>query len=449
MYYIFGDLRNNYVIPNSQSTSRGIYTMTYDGASKVLNYQIITNLQGVGAVELRGPAACKPSTGGILDPTSSQCIVNTGPVIETFGRGRTPTTTNQDTTFQNFKGSITLSAVEEAMLFNEELYIMVNSATLDDKNNVVEQPSLRGNIGVYTIFYSLTNYPTYYYDNKNIFLVLSFAANDGSFPQEKSSSQSLGNGFMWFNLNSNGQISNNQLNLRIYSTIETPGNYLLKCGGTSLILNNNQNNPNPLETTLTLTNTALFLELLASKECYVFITSSTFPDGDLFSWIWVPSNLDSYLKGTGETTPVQSPYYGRVIYHFDYGSKMLSYVAYHNITSPINGAFVEFDNGTMICNATGRLNGPQFCYVNDTIVPFFEQGKVYFNIYTAANPSGELRGKVEFNGKSSASLGSNSGMASSTAIGLGVGLGIGIPLVILVGVGIFCLVKRGGGSKGI
>jgi len=332
------------------------------------------------------------------------------------------------------------------MLFDEELYILVYSAIQGTNNQPMYTPYLRGNLGVFTLSNFETNYPTYYYSNNYVFFVLSFQNNDGSFPgEQKTSSQSLGNGLLYFQY-INGQVNQNALAIKIYTTIDTPGTYFLKCGGVVTTLNNGQTNPNPLVTQINTLASSLYLEMMANKECYVFITSSAYPNGDLFAWVQPPSNMDAFLMGSTEATPVQSPYYGRATLYFDYGTKVLSYLTMHNITSPITQSFLEFSNGTMICNVSA-LDVVQYCQLNNSVVPYFGAGQVYLNIYTTANPTGELRGQVVFNGLSSGSLSDSSLPPSNLAVGLGVGLGVGIPLLILGGVGIFFLVKRGGSSK--
>lgn len=446
LYYIFGDLLPNSVLLDSTSQIMGIYTMTYDGSSNVLAYEISSNLQGVGNIELRGPASCKAgSSAQIYDPSQDQCIINTGPLLYTFGQGRA--ITNTQTNFQTFKGTLTLSSVEEAMLFNGELYILVYSATAGTGSQVIYTPFLRGNMGVFSYDYSWTNYPTYYYSNNYFFFVLSFTNNDGSFPGEStSSSQSLGHGLLYFQVQ-NDQIQNDFFTAKIYTTIDTPGTYFLRCGGVSTTLNNNQNNPNPLSTTLTNLASTYFMELFAPNHCFVFITSSAYPNGDLFAWVTPIGNMGASLTGASEPTAVQSPYYGYGLFTFDYGSKILYTYGYHNITTQITQTFVEFANQTMICNITNLMT-PIPCQLNDSAVPYFSGGQAYLNIYTVANPNGELRGQIQFLGANakSYSLSSTSLPASnSLAVGLGVGLGIGIPL--LIAVGIFFLVKRRGSSK--
>jgi hypothetical protein len=115
------------------------------------------------------------------------------------------------------------------------------------------------------------------------------------------------------------------------------------------------------------------------------------------------------LTGTSETLPTDAAGTGTVRASLDTATKAFSYaVSYYYLTGPVFAA--GFHSGTTGVSGPVVLPLPKRALANpaltdpnpmkgearltDAQVKDLEAGQWYFNIYTAANPFGEVRGQV-------------------------------------------------------
>jgi len=107
------------------------------------------------------------------------------------------------------------------------------------------------------------------------------------------------------------------------------------------------------------------------------------------------------LKGADETPPTSSAGTGMVMATYDTGSKKFQYdVTYSGLTGPAMAA--HFHSGAVgakgppVVPVTGSVASPisGSATLTDAQAAGLEAGNWYFNIHTAANPGGEVRGQV-------------------------------------------------------
>jgi len=185
-------------------------------------------------------------------------------------------------------------------------------------------------------------------------------------------------------------------------------------------------------------------ELLIPGKCFIFITSSAFPNGELYSWLTPMVDYTVAATGLNENPSVGSANFALAFISFDYGSKTFSIATKTNLTASAVTGMQVFNGAdqTLLCEVDFTVAAPfnyyvsNWCQVNATDIPAVASGQVSINYLTTTHPTGELRGMV-------IPAGFTAG-ASSLALGLGVGLGVGIPVVAAAGVGIFFLVKKVG-----
>jgi hypothetical protein len=107
------------------------------------------------------------------------------------------------------------------------------------------------------------------------------------------------------------------------------------------------------------------------------------------------------LESAGEVPPTQSKGTGEITATFDPATKRLSWNgSYSNLTGPVTAAHFHGpakpgENAGVLVPAT--VTASPFtgeATLDDTKASDLEAGRVYFNIHTAANPKGEIRGQV-------------------------------------------------------
>ncbi|QGY03261.1 CHRD domain-containing protein [Methylobacterium mesophilicum SR1.6/6] len=108
------------------------------------------------------------------------------------------------------------------------------------------------------------------------------------------------------------------------------------------------------------------------------------------------------LTGSSEVPPTQSQGTGEVTATFDPASKRLSWKGtYSGLTGPVTAAHFHGpakagENAGVLVPVTAA--GSPFsgeAMLDDAKAADLEGGRLYFNIHTAANPKGEIRGQVE------------------------------------------------------
>jgi hypothetical protein len=112
--------------------------------------------------------------------------------------------------------------------------------------------------------------------------------------------------------------------------------------------------------------------------------------------------FEASLSGTQEVPANTTPGTGNVEASLDTGTKMLSYkITYSGLSGPATMAHfhgpaaaganappvVPISNPTSPTSGTAKLTDAQMADL--------QAGKWYFNVHTAANPGGEIRGQVK------------------------------------------------------
>jgi hypothetical protein len=105
------------------------------------------------------------------------------------------------------------------------------------------------------------------------------------------------------------------------------------------------------------------------------------------------------LKGVDETPPTTSAGTGMVMASYDTDTKMFTYdVTYSGLTGPAKAAhFHEGPVGkagkpVLMVTVAPEIKGS--ATLTDAQAAGLESGNWYFNIHTAANPGGEVRGQL-------------------------------------------------------
>ncbi|MCJ2053177.1 CHRD domain-containing protein [Methylobacterium sp. J-070] len=108
------------------------------------------------------------------------------------------------------------------------------------------------------------------------------------------------------------------------------------------------------------------------------------------------------LNGASEVPATQSPGTGEVTATFDPATKRLSWTGtYSGLTGPVTAAHFHGpakagENAGVLVPVTAAsspFSGE--AALDDAKAADLEAGRLYFNIHTAANPKGEIRGQVE------------------------------------------------------
>lgn len=112
--------------------------------------------------------------------------------------------------------------------------------------------------------------------------------------------------------------------------------------------------------------------------------------------------FSAQLTGAGEVPPTGSKGTGEVTATYDAASKRLSWKgSYSGLTGPVTAAHFHGpakagENAGVLVPVdakTSPFSGE--ATLDDAKAADLEGGKLYFNLHTAANPKGELRGQVE------------------------------------------------------
>ncbi|HTX50778.1 MAG TPA: CHRD domain-containing protein [Caulobacteraceae bacterium] len=115
-------------------------------------------------------------------------------------------------------------------------------------------------------------------------------------------------------------------------------------------------------------------------------------------------HFSTTLKGGDEVPPTDSKGTGKVSATLDTASKRFSYtVTYSGLTGPATmahfhgPALAGANAGVQVPVPKSALASPMkgAAVLTDSQVSDLEAGKWYFNIHTAANPPGEVRGQLE------------------------------------------------------
>jgi hypothetical protein len=108
------------------------------------------------------------------------------------------------------------------------------------------------------------------------------------------------------------------------------------------------------------------------------------------------------LNGSSEVPATQSPGTGEVTATYDPATKQLSWKGtYSGLTGPVTAAHFHGpakagENAGVLVPVTAASSPfSGSATLDDAKVADLEAGKLYFNIHTAANPKGEIRGQVE------------------------------------------------------
>ena len=108
------------------------------------------------------------------------------------------------------------------------------------------------------------------------------------------------------------------------------------------------------------------------------------------------------LNGTSEVPVTQSPGTGEVAATFDPATKKLTWTGtYAGLTGPVTAAHFHGpakagENAGVLVPVTAAsspFSGETT--LDDAKAADLEAGRLYFNLHTAANPKGEIRGQVE------------------------------------------------------
>ena len=108
------------------------------------------------------------------------------------------------------------------------------------------------------------------------------------------------------------------------------------------------------------------------------------------------------LKASAEVPPVDSKGSGALTANYDTASKKLTYtVTYKDLTGPATAAHFHGPadaktNAGVVVPVNGAMASPLKgeATLTDAQAADFTAGKWYFNIHTAANKGGEIRGQV-------------------------------------------------------
>jgi hypothetical protein len=113
------------------------------------------------------------------------------------------------------------------------------------------------------------------------------------------------------------------------------------------------------------------------------------------------------LDASAETPSNSSPATGKVAAEFDSASKTLSWTAtYSGLSGPATAAHFHGPAPTgkaagVMVPVSGPLDSPikGSAKLTDEQVVALAEGQIYFNIHTAANKGGEIRGQMIMSGK--------------------------------------------------
>lgn len=109
------------------------------------------------------------------------------------------------------------------------------------------------------------------------------------------------------------------------------------------------------------------------------------------------------LNGKNEVPPVTTDATGTAKFTLDRGSKTLSWeVTYKGLTGDavaahLHGPAKEGANAGVAVPFTAPLASPirGSAVIPDSVIAQLDNGEIYINIHTAANPNGEIRGQVK------------------------------------------------------
>ncbi len=111
--------------------------------------------------------------------------------------------------------------------------------------------------------------------------------------------------------------------------------------------------------------------------------------------------MKATLSGTQEVPPTASAGKGEVDVTYDAATKALSWQGtYSDLTGPATAAHfhgaaaVGHNAGVMVPVSAGASPFMGTATLTEAQVKALETGDMYFNIHTAANPGGEIRGQV-------------------------------------------------------
>ncbi|MBA2423579.1 MAG: CHRD domain-containing protein [Chitinophagales bacterium] len=151
-----------------------------------------------------------------------------------------------------------------------------------------------------------------------------------------------------------------------------------------------------------------FLTDLLAGNIYINVHTVTNPSGEIRGQVITNSNMlafDARLDGSQEVPPVVTDAMGVASVKLSSTMDTLWYhVIYTGLSGPATGAHfhigIKGTVGAVVLDATGDSTGNQFVgmftgsELPKELINQFIKGGIYFNIPTAANPNGEIRGQV-------------------------------------------------------
>jgi len=153
------------------------------------------------------------------------------------------------------------------------------------------------------------------------------------------------------------------------------------------------------------------IAFLMTGKIYVNVHTAANPGGEIRSQVNISAgtNLIARLDGLQENPSLMNSAKGTAsITLGSVGSVGLAYnISANGLSGPITGAHFHYgkigENGPVVHNITSVFNGENAVGVwrttaamplNDTLIMALLTNKLYINLHTAANPSGEIRGQV-------------------------------------------------------
>ncbi len=159
---------------------------------------------------------------------------------------------------------------------------------------------------------------------------------------------------------------------------------------------------------LSILSDSTFLSDLLAGNIYINVHTISNPGGEIRGQVINNNNMlafDARLDGSQEVPPVATDAMGVASVKLNSSMDTLWYhVIYTGLSGPATGAHfhtgIKGTTGGVVLDATSDSTGNQFIgmftgtELSQDLINQFIRGSIYFNIHTAANPDGEIRGQV-------------------------------------------------------